>query len=414
MLVSIAHAAGYEVPIYINEGNYSPNRYTIYAGIGGGAILPYNFDTGAPNMFSVVGAQGGYVTGNFSFAQGLTYNYFENPVTVTLGTSSGTPIVSTGTANVAAVVSITDNGVTTNTTGGPLLDGTYGDFGAGLYGTSTLGTILSQLPLTGGLQPGWIVNLAGKTSGAGTLTIGLTTQMIQDAKSSPGAITMVMDKSGNQIPTATGFIDGYNKAQVANTTVSLTNNGTTVEKTLPTVFDTGGGPNVVIYDPAFLPADHGQVAVSYGNQTFVSYNGTTPWGGNVTVGAENDPADYRVNPGGATIFQNYTVLFHLTGNSSDTGELVLVPSAVPEASPAAFLVLAGCVGAGFLLLRRSRPCEVLLPTEDDRFPEELARRSCISAVRKMLLKKMAIRNWCAYRGKNRLLQEEGWRRGNVV
>jgi hypothetical protein len=349
-LAPALHSAGYEVPIYVGEGNYSPSRYTIWAGLDGGPIRPYLFDTGAPNMFTVVGAQGGTATGNFSFAQGLTYNYFESPVAVTLGDSSGAPIVTTGTANVAAVVSITSGGNTTNTSGGPLADGTYGDFGAGLYGNSTLGTILSQVPLTGGLQYGWVVNVAGLTSGSGTLTIGLTTQMIQDAKNTPGAITMVMDKSGSQIPTAGGLIDGYNKAQVATTTVMLSNNGTTVQKTLPTVFDTGGGPNVVIYDPAFTDAEHGQVTVSYGNQTFVDYTDTTPWGGNVVVDSDIS-GGLRINPGGATIYQNYSVMFHLTGNSSDTGELILVPSVVPESSPVALVLLAVCGIASWLLWR---------------------------------------------------------------
>ena len=358
-LAATARAASYEVPIYISEGNYSPNRYTIWAGLDGGPIRPYLFDTGAPNMFTVVGAQGGTVTGNFSFAQGLTYNYFESPVAVTLGNSSGGAVVTTGTANVAAVVSITSGGNTTNTSGGPLADGTYGDFGAGLYGNSTLATILSQVPLAEGLQHGWVVNVAGLTSGSGTLTIGLTTQMIQDAKNTPGAITMVMDKSGSQIPTATGFLDGYNKAQVAATTVTLSNNGTVVQKTLPTVFDTGGGPNVVIYDPAYTPAEHGQVTVAYGNQTFVDYTGTTPWGGNVTVDSDIS-GGLRVNPGGATIYQNYSVMFHLTGNSSDTGELILVPAAVPEASPAALLLLAACGIVGWLAWQKSRRAAGLL------------------------------------------------------
>lgn len=348
----LAPAAGFaapvEVPIYINAGDYSPNRYTIYAGINGGALLPYNFDTGAPNFFTVVGAQGGTATDSFTFAQAPTYNYFLNPVTVSLGTQQGVALANSGTANVAAVVSITDNGQTHLTTGGMLADGTYGDFGAGLYGTNTLGTILAQMPLEPGLQNGWLIDLAGKSGGAGSLTIGLTTEMIQAAKQAPGAITMFMDKSGQQIPTASGLIDGYNKAQVSGTTVTLSDGATTVTKTLPTVFDTGGGPNVVIYDPAFAAANHGAVEISYGGAAFVSYDGTTPWGGVVAVDSDTS-GGLRVNPGGATIFENFQVLFHLPANSEDPGELVLIP--VPEPSTAALLVAAAALAA---LLGRSR------------------------------------------------------------
>ena len=348
LAASASFAAPVEVPIYIAAGDYSPNRYTIYAGINGGALLPYNFDTGAPNFFTVVGAQGGTATGSFTFAQAPTYNYFLNPVTVSLGTQQGVALASSGTANVAAVVSITDNGQTHLTTGSMLADGTYGDFGAGLYGTNTLGTILAQMPLESGLQNGWLIDLAGKSGGTGTLTIGLTTAMIQAAKQAPGAITMFMDKSGQQIPTASGLIDGYNKAQVSGTSVTLSDGITTVTKTLPTVFDTGGGPNVVIYDPAFEAANHGAVEISYGGAAFVSYDGTTPWGGVVAVDSDAS-GGLRVNPGGATIFENYQVLFHLPGNSEDPGELVLIP--VPEPSTAALLVPAAVLA---MLLWRMR------------------------------------------------------------
>ena len=350
LFVQDTTASPVQVPLYITSStDYSPNRYQIYAGVNGGALLPYNFDTGAPNFFTVVGAQGGTATDSFTFAQAPTYNYFVNPVTVTLGTREQDVRVTTGTVNLAAVVSITDNGETHLTTGSALADGTYGDFGAGLYGTSTLGTILAQMPLADGLQNGWWIDVAGKADGVGTLTIGLTTEMIQNAKAAPGAITMLMDKSGQQIPTATGLIDGYNKAQVANTTVSLTNGGTTITKTLPTVFDTGGGPNVVIYDPDFLPAAHGQVEISYGGTSFVNYNGTTPWGGAVVVDGDTS-GGLRVNPGGATIFENYQVLFHVPSNSLDVGELILIP--LPEPSTGALVVLG--IAAGVLLRARKK------------------------------------------------------------
>lgn len=358
------------VPIYVNENDYSPNRYTIYAGLGGGPILPYLFDTGAPNMFTVVGAQGGTPTGNFTFATETTYNYFLNPVPVTLGTSSGTPIVSSITANVAAVVSITQNGTTTPTQGTMLPDGTYGDFGAGLYGTSTLGTILAQIPLSAGLLPGWSVNVAGLASGNGTLTLGLTPEAIQTAKNTPGAIIMPMSPSGDQIPTFSGLISGYNKAQVASTTVRLENGSDVVEQTLPTVFDTGGGPNVVIYDTAFLPAANGNVTISYNGTQFVQYDGTTPFGGRVIVDS-NLTGGLRVNPGGAAIYQNFEVLFALDPNGSQ-GELILVPAAVPEPSSFVLILAAlGCVG----FIHRFRPLTGTRLTPEDRTREASSNRT---------------------------------------
>lgn len=101
--------------------------------------------------------------------------------------------------------------------------------------------MLSQLPLAVGLQPGWQIDLAGVTSGSGSLTIGLTLDMLTLARNAPGAIVMTMDESGLQIPTASGFIDGYNEARVATTTLTLVGGGTSLASVLPTVFDEGGG-----------------------------------------------------------------------------------------------------------------------------------------------------------------------------
>ena len=64
------------VPIYVtNASNYSPSHYTIYAGIGGGPLLPYLFDTGAPNFFSVYGTDSNTTAtnGSLTFAQAHTY-----------------------------------------------------------------------------------------------------------------------------------------------------------------------------------------------------------------------------------------------------------------------------------------------------------------------------------------------------
>jgi hypothetical protein len=349
----------YQVPIYVDSAtNYSPDRYTIYAGMSGGnspntSIVAYNFDTGAPNMFSTLGGEGYTATGNFSFAQGLTYNYYDDPVSVTLGDSAGNAIVSTASGvNVASVVSITNGGVTTNTTNNMLADNTYGDFGAGLYGTSTLATILNQFPLGVGLQPGYLVNVAGVTSGNGTLTIGLSSAAITAAENTPGAIVMQLSLSGNMIPTTGGnLINGYNKAQVANATVTLTTSGT-ISNTMPLVLDTGGGENVVIYSAGFGPnsSGNGTVNLSYNGQTILQDTDTTPYGGNVDV-VNDISGGTRINPGGAAIYENYEVMYVLpTGGSAD-GEVVLVPNTVPEPADTSLLLALG-VTAVFCRWRR--------------------------------------------------------------
>ena len=311
-----------QIPIYISANFYGPYRYTIYTGIDNGPIVPYNFDTGAPCFFSVIGAQGGNITGNFTFAQSPTYYYFVKNSTVSLGDQYGNELAKTGQVNYAAVVQINNS----TTSGNIMNDNTYGDFGAGLYGNSTLCTILSQFAIGGNLKPGWIVDVAGLNGGNGTLTIGLTANAITTAKSTPGAITMPMAYSGNSIATANGTIAGYNKAQVSATTLSITNGCYSKNQIVPSVFDTGGGPNCMVYDPKFSGFVGGNMTLSYRGKTILTYNGMTPFSGNVSVSSPGS-GGVRVNPGGAAIYQNYQVVFSL--NSLGTGEIILVPSKIP-------------------------------------------------------------------------------------
>ncbi|MEO6848636.1 MAG: hypothetical protein ABI254_15400, partial [Chthoniobacterales bacterium] len=39
----------YTLPIYVTNSQ-GPDNYIIYASVGGGALLPYLFDTGSPNL----------------------------------------------------------------------------------------------------------------------------------------------------------------------------------------------------------------------------------------------------------------------------------------------------------------------------------------------------------------------------
>ena len=348
-----------EIPIYVDSStNYSPNRYTIYAGMSGGNspsanIVPYIFDTGAPNMFSTLGGFGNTATASFTFAQAPTYNYFNDSVSVSLGDSNGTLLASTASnVNVASIVSITGSDGTTSFTSNNMLgDGTYGDFGAGLYGTNTLATVLTQLPLAAGLQQGYLVNVAGVTSGSGTLTIGLSASAIAAASNSPGAIIMQLSPSGNQIPTTNGLtINGYNKAQVSDASVVLRQDFTSITNTMPIVLDTGGGPNVAIYSTNFGSLTGGGVNLSYNGQTILSYTNSTPYGGSVGVSTDTSGGT-RINPGGAAIYENYQVMFILSTNSSVNGEVILVPNTVPEPS-VNVLILFGILGSLCFLKRR--------------------------------------------------------------
>lgn len=318
----------YVVPIYINSNNYGPSRYTIYARIGTGPMLPYLFDTGAQQLTSVIGGQSGEATDCFSFASGTAYCYYQTNSTVTLGYKSGLDVVASRPMNYGAIADINGNA----TTGEALADGTYGDFGAGFYGSGTLASVLSNITLPSGLLPGWAVDVAGSNvaNGQGTLTIGLTQSMIDAAKSNRSSIVMPMTKSGVLIPGPTGetgptgLIPGSNTAQVAGTVVTITKGGKRVSKILPTVLDTGGGPNAVVYDPNFATVNGGNLTITYGGKTIVKYNGTTPWGGKVvamppTIGWP------RANPGGATIYQNFQVIFAPPATQNGTGEVILVP-----------------------------------------------------------------------------------------
>ncbi|HEY8902153.1 MAG TPA: hypothetical protein VIM48_00510 [Chthoniobacterales bacterium] len=315
----------YRVPIYINPSVYGPSKYHIYVGIDGGPMLPYLFDTGAPYFMSLVGGPGGTPTANFSFGDGyLTYSYFPEATVVRFGEQGkAQAIVSTRKMNVARVAQI--NGATAPT--GPLADGTYGDFGAGLYGTSALATALTQVPLAEGLKVGYVVDLAGKNAGSGVLTLGLSPLMVANMRNSPGAITMPMSRSGVRIPAATRLIPGYNKAQVADTQVTFIHHDVNHALPLPTVFDTGGGPNSIIYDSGFGNITPTSLAITYNGRTVVQAGAVTPWGGTPLV-IDTTFGGPRVNPGG-WIFQQNVIMFDV-----EDGALTIVPAS--GTSPATF------------------------------------------------------------------------------
>lgn len=345
-------AASYEVPIYV-QNTQDPSNYWIYVSqdAGGSNAVPYLFDTGSPNMFTVQGSNTAITpTANFTFGDGdPVYGYYVAGQNLTLTDSSSTAVTPTvSNFNTAMVVAINGNTVSNNA----LADGTYGDFGAGFYGTATLSTLLAAVPLSAGSRLGYIVNVAGITSGTGALTLGLTPERIAEIQSTPGAIQMTMNSSGQQIQGFDGLINGYAQG-LADTTVTVDTENGPASANLPTVFDTGGGANGVIYysdssaDPDLF---HGitpdsSFSLNYGGETFDAWSGASPWGGHVASIGNQTPAENRVNAGGY-LYQNYIVMVDL-----ESGVLTLAPATVPEPSTFALLAVAA---VGFLCLGRRR------------------------------------------------------------
>lgn len=342
LVASAVWGQTFDVPIYV-QANEQPSNYWIYVSqnADGSNAVPYLFDTGSPNMFTVQGTNiATPVTGTFTFGDGdPAYAYYVQGQTLRLTDSSSAPITpAVSDFNTAMVVTINGNTHTSNT---PLGDSTYGDFGAGLYGTSTLSTLLTAIPLGNDTKLGYIVNVAGLTTSGtnGTLTIGLTQTRIDELNNTPGAIQLDMHHSGDQIQSYKGLITGYQKG-LADTTVTIETEGGLASAELPTVFDTGGGPNGVIYYSADSPAPHlfdgynpdGSFTLATGDDVIESWSGTSPWGGNVSVIGNQTPDENRVNSGGY-LFQNYIVMVNL-----EDAKLTLVPYAVPEPSTVALLI----------------------------------------------------------------------------
>jgi len=340
----------YTVPIYVSGTSFGPDKYTIYASVGSGTMQPYLFDTGSPNWFTTA-VDGTIVgSGSFSFAENITYAYNIRASSIALGSATGQQITAAATINVAQITAITGQSGTTNpTTPNQLLgDNTYGDFGAGGYGTTMLATALSQIN-TGSLGIGYVVNVAGIGSGQGALTIGLSQATRDQFYNNPDAIIMTMSGSaGALIPTANGTILGFEKDQVADTLVTITGDADTVSQLVGSVFDTGGGPNSIVYDPAFAGLGGGTLTIEYNGKIILQESGTTPWGGSVIVDSDTT-GGIRVNPGGL-IYDQYQVMFNLTDH-----QVVLVP--LPEPGAVGLLAAGALIFGGLVWKRRQAAIE---------------------------------------------------------
>ncbi|NDC55032.1 MAG: PEP-CTERM sorting domain-containing protein, partial [Planctomycetia bacterium] len=326
---AVETAPSYDIPIYV-KNTQQPNNYWIYVSqsASGSNAVPYLFDTGSPNMFTVQGSNTAVAaTGTFKFGDGsLFYGYYVAGQSLTLTDSTSTAMTPTvPNFNAAMVVAIDGNTVDNNA----LADGTYGDFGAGFYGTATLSTLLTAVPLSPGSRLGYVVDVAGITSGTGSLTLGLTPEKITAIQGMPGAIQMAMNLSGQSIQTAGGTTAGYAQGLVTSTVTVNTDRGP-ASAALPTVFDTGGGPNGVIYysgssaDPGLFSGvinsgSSARFSLDYQGHVFDAWSGSSPWGGAVAVIPSMSPDVNRVNTGGY-LFQNYIVMVDL-----ESATLTLAP-----------------------------------------------------------------------------------------
>lgn len=365
------------IPIYATNGvNYTPSHYTIYAAIGGGPLVPYLFDTGAPYLMSFYNSDLSQTNTNglFTFSTGLTYYYQSLNDTISLGSNNSTSvIVSSGSINYGQVRYTNGDAYNSGSIiSNPTLNGTYGDFGAGFYGNSALGTILTQMPLTNTLSLGYTLDLTTNliaASGQGSLTLGVSQALLDSYATNPNVIKMALSSSGTMIPTAGGTTNGYGRAQVANVAVALaSSNGMTTNSLIPYVLDTGGGPNAVIYSTNL--AGYGgatNLVVSTTNainpqilETVLS--NSTPWGGGVdvisnpTYGGLTNGGE-RMNSGGY-FFDSNIVTFDLKG-----GYVYILPvGAVPEPSSPLLLLTGGLLLVGYGAFQRGRPSQKGLAT----------------------------------------------------
>lgn len=357
------YRAPVNVPIYVNPTLYSPHYYSIYAAIGGGPMLPYLFDTGAPVFMTTVANAPGPAIDSISYASGNSFDYSVENTAVSLGDMNQNVIATTASMAIGDIVSYQwQGGPTTPAEGRALPDGLYGDFGASYNGTSAMATALSQFHLGGGLVQAYAVNVAGLTGQSpeqGTLTIGLTPAMIAAAAAAPGAIVMPLDPSGQSpLPNPDGgTITSVNKTQVAGTSVAYTDARGTTTATLGTVFDSGGSRDTTIYSRDYPHVDGGRVTVSYDGQTFVDFDGTTPAGGVVSVKTHGDP---RINLGAYNIYGFFTLVFVPQSTQwNSPGQLILIPgsydvTSVPEIDPAGFGSVIGILLGSLGLMERRR------------------------------------------------------------
>ncbi|MBN8874769.1 MAG: Hint domain-containing protein [Rhodospirillales bacterium] len=350
MVGYVASSQPYVVPLYHLANS---TNLMIYAALNGGPLVPYLLDSGSPNMFATYGTWwpghdtpiSPAVTDSFTFANGTTYDYVPVATSVSIGNAAGTVLAGATNVNIAQIVSIVSHGTSYDYAnwasavaqgGAPIAaDNSYGNFSAGLYGSNELATVLAQVPIGDGLENGFIIQSGGASATVGTLTIGLDPGVVAAWRANAQTIVLPMAATGTLLPNPDGnaaSVMGAGKAQVGNTTITLNDGTTSTSFAIPTVIDTGGGPNNIIYNPggtpdlgAFLQGTSNvlQNGISYELSgttvggtvvplmNYVTNPGTLPGGGNsLAIDSSAIPGTLRVNPG-INLFDQYDVMFDL-------------------------------------------------------------------------------------------------------
>lgn len=328
-------AKPFEVPIYHTDIG-GTRHFLVYVGIDGGVPKPYLLDTGSPNMFATYGAwwpgrttlEPGRGKHKIKFASGLVYHYDVVKADVALGARDGRVMARAENVAIARITRVDSQTPRQSFEAWkrrdragrpPFSDGTYGNFGAALHGSSTLATVVAQVRLPPGLKNGFVVRSGGRNATRGKLVIGLTPAMIA---SFPWR--MAMAPNGNLLPNPDGNahpVEAYQKAQVTTTVVRLKRGRDSFVKSIPTVFDTGGGDSTWIYDvdipPAFVtggaaygPARPGvSFSLENGGSEILAYAaGDEPASDQLSFSTGSDYP--RVNPG-ILMFYTWDVMFDL-------------------------------------------------------------------------------------------------------
>lgn len=239
----------------------------------------------------------------------------------------------------------------------------FGTFGAGLYKTGNtggdMGSVLGQVPLTAGLKRGFVISTGGNSPGTGTLTVGLTQEMIDSFP-----IRIAMNPSTGTSTNANGTETKLYPEAQARAGFSITGDG--VYSTIANVIlDTGGlGTHFTSGDDVDIPANMtepgpgGAPILKPGLALSMSVDGLPPAQGlnwvidptgetlyvdRVSVVAGSGAGSLNT---GIALFYEYDVLFDV-----ESGVIGLRP--IPEPGAAGLAILAGA-GAAALARRRRR------------------------------------------------------------
>ena len=371
-------AAGIEIPlelVNIASGGSSVPTYKlgIWVGLGGGMQQLYEFDTGGEGFWA------GYSnnldpgvsqwwgpstptgqTGTISYSSKTQYtaNIVTTSIQIYGDGTSRTPLFDSGSQTVAVAQIQTATQEFTDIyqpiqQGQPFLQTAfYGDFGASLMpilaGTAPLYGVLPQLPVSQGLDAGFIVNTGGYGNQSPTLTLGISPQ-----DNARFATQVAMTPApGYQYPTTN--LPAYAE-QVITASMTLANaaSGTSVSLVAPLILDTGAvtgsiRPGPTVDSAVIAPYLTGKYVIPGTTIQFTAPGATGYLGldatfiAGTTTGLDAFGTDTNSqNPNSVNLgllgFNAYETMFNLsTGNVGFT-------AIVPEPSAGLLLGIGACV-----------------------------------------------------------------------